>query len=133
MNDAEFLRAFDDCSLPNERFRHRDHLRLAWLRLRRDGAEAGSDAVRAGIRRYAAAHGAADRYHETLTTFYLRLVTHAIARRPEVDDFERFLVAFPLLLDTALPSRHWGAETMWSAQARAGWVEPDLLPLPPAR
>ncbi len=35
MTDAEFVAAFESCALPAQAFRHRDHVRLAWLYLRR--------------------------------------------------------------------------------------------------
>jgi hypothetical protein len=37
MTDDEFLQAFMNCTLPNDQFRHRDHLHLAWLLARRLG------------------------------------------------------------------------------------------------
>src|SRR5262249_33674074 len=67
MDDAAFLDAFERGVLPNAAFHHRDHLRLSWLYLRRDGSELGSQRVMDGIRHFAAAHGAADRFHVTLT------------------------------------------------------------------
>ena len=48
--DDEFLRAFFGLTLPNSEFRHRDHLRLAWLAVRSHGAAAAEDVVTAGIR-----------------------------------------------------------------------------------
>jgi hypothetical protein len=35
----EFLRAFFGLALPSSEFRHRDHLRLAWLAVRRHGGD----------------------------------------------------------------------------------------------
>ena len=37
MDDDEFLRLFHDGNLPGEEFRHKGHLRLAWLVLLRHG------------------------------------------------------------------------------------------------
>jgi hypothetical protein len=87
-------------------------------------------AVGDGIRRYAAAHGAATRYHETLTAFWVRLVAHRVSVRPELEDFDAFLAAFPLLVDKGIAERHWSDAALWSEEARAGWREPDLRPLP---
>jgi N-formylglutamate deformylase len=67
LTDDEFLAPFESGRL--HEFRHRDHLRLAWLELRRHGRERGGDLVAAGIRRFSAARGQADRYHETITRF----------------------------------------------------------------
>ena len=115
-------------SLGGAPFRHRDHLRLAWLAVR--GTEDPERTVGDAIARYAAAHGAAAKYHETLTVFWVRLVEHCARVRPELGDFDAFLAAFPLLLDTSLADRHWSGDVLWSAEARTRWREPDLLPLP---
>jgi hypothetical protein len=82
------------------------------------------------IREYATERDAAAKYHETLTAFWVRLVAHCVSVRPELDDFDRFLAAFPLLLDKTLADRHWTNAALWSADARAAWREPDLRPLP---
>ena len=115
-------------SLPGGEFRHRDHLRLAWLAVR--NAEQPVEVVGRAIRRYAEAHGAAAKYHETITAFWVRLVAHTVSERPHIESFESFLDAFPLLLDKHLMSHHWSDHALWSDEARAAWVEPDLQPLP---
>ncbi len=128
MDDHAFLHAFETDHLSS--FRHRDHVRLAWMLLREFGWDAGSARLRSGLRHLALAHGAPDKYHETLTLFWAGVVNHAIARSPECADFEAFIAAYPMLLDAQLPSRHYSDGRLWSDQARADWVEPDLIPLP---
>jgi hypothetical protein len=130
MSDDEFLHGFMDGSLLPGHFHHRDHLRLAWLLVRRLDVESAGAAVAAGIRRFAAGHGQAAKYHETLTQFWVRIVGHMLHERPDIADFDAFIAAFPQLLDKGLPQRHWQRETLGSAAARATWVEPDLLALP---
>lgn len=130
MTDDEFVKAFQSGSLPPTQFHHRDHLRLAWLLTRQMGAEAATVRVAAGIQEFAARHGHADKYHDTLTRFWVRIVGHLVAARPDVGHFDAFLATFPQLLDKDLPYRHWRRETMGSTAARAGWVDPDLLALP---
>jgi hypothetical protein len=130
VTDDEFLRAFLSSRLPTSGFHHRDHLRLTWLVVRRHGGAAGRGMIAAGIRRFAEAHGHGGRYHETLTAFWVRVVAHAIDDRPEIDDFDAFLRAYPLLLDVQLPLRHWSRDALFAAAARAAWREPDVVPLP---
>lgn len=130
LGDDEFIRMFESRVLPNSAFHHRDHLRLAWLYLRRDGAEVGARQVLDGIRRFAVAHGAAHLFHETLTRFWVRLIHHVTATFPEVDQFDDLLSRFPPLTDKTIIYRHYRPETLDSAEARRGWLEPDLLPLP---
>jgi hypothetical protein len=130
LSDDDFLRAFFSAELPNSSFHHRDHLRLAWLMVRRHGRVEAEARVTEGIQHFAAANGHAVRYHDTMTRFWVRLVAHAVAHRPEVEDFDAFLAAYPMLLDASLPFRHWRREAMFTPEARAAWSEPDLVPLP---
>lgn len=130
MDDREFLRLFHDTSLPGEEFRHKGHLRLAWLILSRHQREVAETIVAQEIRRLASASGATNRYHDTLTRFWVRLLSHVMEKVPEGRSIDELLAMFPFLLDKSLPYRHWHGETFNSEQARAGWVEPDLVPLP---
>jgi len=130
MSDEEFVQSFLRGSLPPEQFHHRDHLRLSWGLIRERGVEEATQTITAGIREFAARHGQARKYHETLTRFWVRIVGHHVEARPDITEFAAFLDAFPRLLDKDLPYRHWRRETMSDVAARAGWVEPDLLALP---
>jgi len=127
--DDEFLRAFFGLTLANSEFHHRDHLRLAWLAVRRHGQDVAEEVVSKGIRRFAENQGSA-LYHDTMTRFWVRLVAHAVADRPEIVEFEEFLSAYPLLLKKQLFLRHWSRAAMFTHEARAGWREPDLAGLP---
>jgi hypothetical protein len=129
MNDREFLRAFHDCKLSSEDFRHRGHLRLAWLVLRRHSLEEALQLLSTGISQYANSKGATGMYNETLTRFWIRIVNHAIQLQPHVQEFEKFIDTFPILLDKQLPFYHWRRETLSGVRARFEWVEPDLRSL----
>ena len=128
--DDEFLHAFFDLTLAHSEFRHRDHLRLAWLAVRRHGAIGAEDVVTAGIHSFAHHHSHGPAYHDTMTRFWVRLVAHAVSDRPEIEEFDTFLAVYPLLLDKNTPLRHWSREAMFGTEARAEWREPDLVGLP---
>ncbi len=130
MNDREFLKAFHDCKLSSEDFRHRGHLRLAWLVLRGHSFEEALQSLPIGIRQFASSKGASGMYNETLTQFWIRIVNHAIQAHPSAQEFEQFINIFPILLDKQLPFYHWRRETLDGNRARSGWLEPDLRPLP---
>lgn len=119
MTDAEFLRAFDDTTL--EPFHHRDHLRVTFLYLRQFGEEGTRERLGPAILRYAAARNGAQKYHETITQAWIRLVAAA-----QADDFEAMLAANPQLLDKNLLDRYYSPELLQSAEARQCWTEPDL-------
>jgi hypothetical protein len=127
--DKGFLAAFEAGQIANQDFHHRDHLRLAWVQIRRLGLERASESVTLAIRQFAAGRGHADRYHDTLTRFWLRAVSLGIRRHP-VLAFEELLGAEPHLLDKSLPYVHWSRELMGSDEARRQWVEPDLRLMP---
>ena len=125
MNDQQFLSAFESATL--HPFKHRDHIRVAWLYLRRDGWDAGCDHIRSGIQHFAQAHGATMLYHETITRFWARAVLNAIQLSPEIDDFAAFEQRHPQLFDKRYIEQFYSSEILFSQQAREQWVEPDLV------
>ena len=127
--DEQFLAAFEAGKIANQDFHHRDHLRLAWIQIRRLGVERASDTVAGAIRRFAAHHGHADRYHETMTCFWVRAVGMGVTRHPTLS-FDDLVAAEPHLLDKNLPYRHWSRERMGSDEARRQWTEPDIRLMP---
>ena len=69
-------------SLPNERFRHRDHLRFAHYRLLHDGYPFAIDTVCDRIARFARHHGHPERFHYTMTACWVRLIAGALTAAP---------------------------------------------------
>ncbi len=69
MNDCEFQHLFYDGNIPGEEFRHRGHLRLAWLILSGHSRDDAERIVAREIQKFAVANGAPDRYDDTLTRF----------------------------------------------------------------
>jgi hypothetical protein len=126
---------FRDGTLPQGEWTHRAHLTVAlWYATNHPPAEA-LDLVRAGILRLNAAHGVPTTptrgYHETITRFYMHVVTHHLHEHdPGADWAERANRLVEHLGARDLPLRHYSAARLKSAEARAGWVEPDLRPLP---
>jgi hypothetical protein len=127
MTDDAFLAAFEAAQLPS--FDHRDHLRVAFAYARRGGVEHAIDRARRGLRHIAAAHGEPERYHETLTTAWARVVAH-YAVSTGADGFDDFLALHPQLLRRDLMLGHYTRERLFSPGARGRFVEPDLLALP---
>jgi hypothetical protein len=125
LSDENFLEAFHSCRLLNSEFHHADHLRLAWLHLQREPLEAALDSVRAGIQKFAAHHGAAQLYHETITTAWVRLLaTH------HEKSFAEFLRENDARLSGGLLHRFWTPEVLAGQEARERWVAPDRCELP---
>ena len=129
MTDAEFLAAFEDCTLPRLEWTHAAHIRMAWLQLARLPFAEALEAARAGIQRYNASQGNHTGYHETITVAFMRVIAH---RRRQGEDFPAFRDRNPDLFDRTLPAllRHYTKDRLHSPEARAGFVEPDREPLP---
>ena len=131
---SALVRGFEDCTLPRAEWTHAAHLTVAlWRLLQYEPAEA-TERVRRGIRRYNAAHGIAATptggYHETLTLFWLRVVRSFLeGGRNEARSLVSLANELVANADKELPLRHYTRERLFSPEARAAWVEPDLKPL----
>ncbi len=128
------VRRFEDCTLPRAEWTHAAHLTVAlWHILQFDWPEAVAH-VRRGIKRYNAAHGILTTptggYHETLTLFWLRTVRRFLeAERNEARALIHLANELVATHDKGLPLTHYTRNRLFSPEARATWVEPDLRPL----
>jgi hypothetical protein len=113
------------------RFDHRQHVKFAWTAVRDVGAHRAEQLISDEIRDFAAVH-APGKYHQTMTSFWVRLVAHTL----ETDDsgsFDEHIVRFPILLDKRAAWRHYSDEVLMSNEARDRYVPPDKCPLPRTR
>jgi hypothetical protein len=114
-----------------DRFGHRQHIHLTWLAVRGYGTPAAVALVSDGIRRTARYAGAPQKYHATVSRAWVELVGYHVAAGND-DNFDTFADRHPALLDKRLLTRHYRSSTLATVEARTGWVEPDLKPLPHA-
>ncbi len=129
-NDQEFREAFESLKIPNEMFRHREHIRLAWIYSCRFPEEQALALMVQGIQAFAKHHGAASKYHHTITVAWMRLVRHAACLAPESPDFHTFAAAHVYLLNRRLLESYYSKARLLSDAARHAWIEPDLRSLP---
>lgn len=126
--DGEFLRLVESGRI--ERFGHREHLRLAFLAVRREQTlDQAIERCRSGIRAVATAQGAPDRYHETITAAWAALVGSIASALPAVT-FDELLDGHPELRDPHLLERYYSPERLASDEARRRRLAPDLVPMP---
>jgi hypothetical protein len=109
-------------------FRHRQHIHLAFLAVRRYGTAQATGKISAWLRHLTAS--APQKYNATVTRAWTEIVGHHVAADPSVTDFEAFAQQNPVLLDKRLLTRHYTSAVLASPKARAGWVEPDVAPFP---
>jgi hypothetical protein len=127
-SDGELANAFDDGRITKESFRHRDHVRLAFLYLKQyeDLAEAALNFRRA-FRAFTVAQGVPHLYHETFTWAYLLLIRQRMHGHEFVDSFS-FLRENPGLAAhrTGLITRYYDVEEVTrSPSARELFVLPE--------
>tara|TARA_R110002072_G_scaffold284587_1_gene449046 strand:+ start:87153 stop:87590 length:438 start_codon:yes stop_codon:yes gene_type:complete len=134
MNDAEFLAAFENCSLPFEQWTHRAHIRVAYLYVLESDLATAIDRMRSGIK----AHNKATRtpeaidrgYHETITVAFMILVYVANLQTGPHKSSNEFCDAHPELLSKQTLRRFYSRERIMTIQAKAEFVDPDIRPLP---
>ncbi len=91
MTDEELVRAFEAASLPPGTFGHTEHVRVAWWYLRQHPWPEALARIREGLQRVAAAAGRPERYDETITVAYARLIAERLAGDGS-GDWEAFAV-----------------------------------------
>src|SRR5512133_916241 len=102
-DDSRFLRSFEACELTPATFRHREHLRLAYLYLTLYPFETALQTMRSRLQTFLAHLGAPPTaYHETMTRAWLLAVDHFMHRSGESTSSEDFLATSPALLDKDL-------------------------------
>jgi hypothetical protein len=132
MTDDEFLKSFEDCSIPKPLWTHEAHVRMAWLYLRRRPLEEVIPIVRQAIQRYNTSLGNTEGYHETITLAFLVLIDDRIDRASSEETFASFSQSHPSLLDRKMSAllEHYSREVLFSREATRQFVEPDRVPLP---
>ena len=131
LSDVELLCSFEHCRLEPGDFHHRDHVRLAWICLRTFGRKGAEERLLRGIRAMAARAGAPQKFLYTTTVAWVRLVAAAMSPdEARISSFATWVARHPHLLDKDGLSQFYSRAVLESSEARSGWVEPDLAPLP---
>jgi hypothetical protein len=122
MSDSELLAAFETGNLTA--FHHREHVRVAFAMLARDGdLAAAAVGFRAGLRRIA---GGSGKYHETLTWAYLVVIAERMHGRGYRSSQE-LLADHPDLLERDLLARYYDLPALLASPlARAVFVLPTI-------
>jgi hypothetical protein len=127
MTDAETLTLVDRlerCLLPKEEFHHRDHLTVAVVYLYASDLEASLDRMRNSLKRFAAHHGVAGLYHETLTRFWLLQVEKRLDRSQCLEQSVKKVRE--QLNDKNVAFEYYSRARIESKEAKENWLKPDL-------
>ena len=130
-DDRRFRADFESGALLPAAFDHRAHVRLAYVYLAGGDTDAAVDRMRAGLRAFLSRHGIdPSKYHETMTRAWVLAVRHFMASSPGAASADVFIDANPRLLDRRIMLTHYSAGLLFSSEARAQFVEPDLDGIP---
>jgi hypothetical protein len=131
LTEADLLlrREFEDKTLRNEAFRHREHVRLTWIYLTSDPPDVVAARLCMSLLALATSHGVGQRFHHTLTVAWVRIIEAARHEHPDLP-FDLLAEACPFLLDKDTPLTYYSREVLFADEARRSWVEPDLRALP---
>ena len=124
MTDVELTRALERGEIKD--FHHSSHLHVAWVYLAESSSvQQAAKKMRNTLRRFAAAAGKPEKYHETITLFWVHLLSRAQAAS-RAERLEDVVHANPQLLEKNFPLAYYSTERLFSDEARTSWVEPDL-------
>src|ERR1700691_1306772 len=131
-SDDVLIRQFEDCSLPLDHFRHSVHIRVAFLYLCKYSVLDVLGRFPAALARYAAAHGKAGLYHETITWAYILLIHERITRAGRAQSWAGFAAANADLMTWSgtILMQYYRDETLHSELARKIFLFPDKTPTP---
>jgi hypothetical protein len=127
MTDDELLAGFENCTLANEVFHHKEHVRVAFLYLQRYSALAALEHFSTALARFAAAHGKTTLYNETVTWAYILLIRERIARAGRMQSWPEFRAGNADLFDRKqnILKKYYQAETLQSELAKRTFLFPD--------
>ena len=130
-DDRRFTASFESGRVPPAEFDHRAHIRLAYTLLAEHDLDVAHERMRAALRSFIARNGIPDtKYHETLTRSWILAVRHFMELTPDARSAGEFIAANPVLLDARIMLTHYSAVVLFSPEARARFVEPDLQKIP---
>ena len=126
LTDQDLVDGFERVTLAAGQFGHTEHVRTAWLFVRRHGLPDALAAYSTALRRFALGNGAPQLYHVTITWAYLLLI-HARQQIYQSQSWREFAAANPDLLKwkPSILDDYYTAEALWSDFARHTFVMPD--------
>ena len=131
-DDQRFREDFEAGRVAPADFNHRAHVRIAYIYLAQNAPEAAIELMRSALRDFLRHHGIApEKYHETLTRAWILAVRYFMGRAAPAASADAFIDANPELLDSKIMMTHYSAELIFSPEARARFVAPDIQPIPP--
>ena len=130
MDDESLLQQFENGSFPAEKWRHREHVKVAYLFLRHHPLPAAIERMRTSLQAFNAAQNipyTLDRgYHETITLVWMRLVHFTLSEYGPADSADQFYDQHPQLWQAKVLRFFYSRDRLMTWEAKRQFVEPDL-------
>jgi len=111
-------------------FRHRQHLEIALCYAASMPLALAHAAFRADLLNALRPLGLMGKYSDTITYFWLSVAAHCLAQRSDDECLARVADEFTARFgDKRLIERHYSPALLAADEARARWIEPDVLPI----
>ncbi|MFB2836748.1 hypothetical protein [Floridanema evergladense] len=127
------IEAFENCTLPRIEWTHPAHLTVGLWYLTHYSETEATNRIRNGIQKYNSAMGIKTTkdsgYHETLTIFWIRIVSQFITTQPDKETLDLANKLIQNYANKNLPFEYYSHDLLMSWSARTNWVKPDLKPL----
>ncbi len=126
MSNEELIQRFESGDVFEDSFHHADHVRLAFAYLSQYPPLEALDKFCSALKRFAAALGKFQLYHETITHAYFFVIRERMARSAAVDWDEFVLHNSDLLVwKGGILTRYYEDSTLRSELARTVFLFPD--------
>jgi hypothetical protein len=128
MTNEQIIHCFETNAIPEHSFHHADHVRLAFAYLAIYPPLQALENFSAALKRFAAARGKSQLYHETITHAYFFLIRERMARCSTAN-WDEFADRNPDLLiwKNGILTRYYHESTLQSDLARTVFVFPDKV------
>ncbi len=124
---AKVVEGFESCTTGKADFKHADHLTVAVYYLQNLSVSEATERLRTSLLRFIDHHGVdRKKYNETITVFWLELTASELENLSERSFVEQCNAVLESLNDPSLALKYYSSDLLFSAKARASFVEPDL-------
>lgn len=130
LTDSQFLTQFENHSLDPIHFKHRGHIRLAWLYLTMYDFSKAVEKTCTGIKYYALSLGASDKFNKTITVAIMQIIYSRLQGLND-NSWQGFATSNADILDDALSLllEHYSAQRLFSQSAKTTFIAPDIQPI----
>ena len=127
---GDLVRSFEDATISRDDWKHAEHLIVALYYLSHHDAETAYEKMRGGIHNLLVKGFGVDLskempYHETITVFWMRTVA-SFMTESNGSSLPAKIAEMTARFDKDYPMRFYSRELLFSDEARARFVEPDI-------